>query len=151
MTKYFSGSFPELISGSRLKNLNSTLKYDHIKPTNLINNFSSFFNNYILPNLFVIILFSLIIFFLFIKYILKKKKDKLEQFNPPDPSCHQTTDIDNIDNINNIDDINTGVNNSWVDQLDTNIINPYPDDSVHFGTAYNRESLNKLATIMFDN
>lgn len=103
----FDGSVPNLISKRTLEDIESYLNVPYKDEENkVINGLGAFYNNYISPNLFPIIVISLLIIYLTIKYILKKdreekeiideeKKEKLERVkkhifktkNPPsDPS-----------------------------------------------------------------
>lgn len=81
---FFSGTNPDLISNKVLKEINKSLI---AKPVDvpilpsLGDNMSSFYSNYIQPNLFPIIVFVLITIYLFIKYVLKRDKDEKKNDN----------------------------------------------------------------------
>lgn len=75
----FDGSVPNLISKRTLEDIDSYLNVPHIDPENkVINGLGAFYNNYISPNLFPIIVISLLIIYLTIKYILKKDREEKE-------------------------------------------------------------------------
>jgi len=98
--EYFSGVQPDLISGKSLKDLNTTL----LKPVPNIQpvwkeNVSGFYNNYVAPNVFPIIMIVLVGIFLLIKYIMKNEK---EHFNPSKPIKKQKNRNHYVDGKNDI-------------------------------------------------
>ncbi len=75
----FDGSVPNLISKRTFEDIDSYLNIPHKDSENkVINGLGAFYNNYISPNLFPIIVISLLIIYLLIKYILKKDREEKE-------------------------------------------------------------------------
>jgi uncharacterized membrane protein len=77
-TATFDGSKPNLISKKTIKDIESMLNLpDLYKNDNKlnVNNIGSFYDNYILPNLFPIIVIFILVIYLSIKYVLKNKKE----------------------------------------------------------------------------
>jgi hypothetical protein len=81
----FDGSKPNLISSKTLKDIESNLDIPGITESNkVINGLGTFYENYILPNMFPLIVIFLLILYLTIKYIIKKdreEKDLNGEFN----------------------------------------------------------------------
>jgi hypothetical protein len=75
----FDGSNPNLISSKTIKDIESQLDLaDRDDGNKVINGIGSFYNNYLSPNLFPIIVVSLLALYLTIKYILKKDREERE-------------------------------------------------------------------------
>jgi len=75
--EYFSGTIPELISSKTIKNISKTLQTGgDISPPSWTENVVTFYQNYIQPNLFPIIVLIIISVYLFIMYVLKRDKDE---------------------------------------------------------------------------
>lgn len=73
----FDGSKPDLISSKLLKDIESKLDIKNIDNGNkVLNGLGSFYENYILPNMFPLIVIMLLILYLTIKYILKKDREE---------------------------------------------------------------------------
>lgn len=73
----FDGSLPDLISNKMIKNIESRLDVTRGNDNNhVINGLGSIYNNYIAPNLFPIIVVSLLCIYLTIKYVLKKDREE---------------------------------------------------------------------------
>lgn len=78
--EYFSGTHPELISNKIIKKLDNELNVDFVHQPKLTDNISSFYTNFIKPNMFPILIFILFAAFLLLKYAIKQdKKQKKEQ------------------------------------------------------------------------
>lgn len=75
----FDGSVPNLISKRTLEDIDSYLNVPYKDSENkVINGLGAFYNNYISPNLFPIIVISLLVIYLSIKYVLKKDREEKE-------------------------------------------------------------------------
>jgi hypothetical protein len=75
----FDGSVPNLISKRTLEDIDSYLNIPYKDSENkVINGLGAFYNNYISPNLFPIIVITLLIIYLTIKYILKRDREEKE-------------------------------------------------------------------------
>jgi len=73
----FDGSKPNLISNKTLKDIESNLDIPGITESNkVINGLGTFYENYILPNMFPLIVIFLLILYLTIKYIIKKDREE---------------------------------------------------------------------------
>ena len=76
----FDGSKPNLISSKTLEDIESKLDIIGIDEGNrVLNGLGSFYENYILPNMFPLIVIALLILYLTIKYILKKDREEREE------------------------------------------------------------------------
>lgn len=76
----FDGSKPNLISSKTLKDIE--FKLDTQSPdegNRVLNGLGSFYENYVSPNMFPIIVIVLLILYLTIKYILKKDREEKEE------------------------------------------------------------------------
>jgi hypothetical protein len=75
---FFSGSKPNLISNQTLEKMEEMLKPgpNDIKHVKMTDNLNSFYDNYILPNLFFFILFTILAMYLYYRYWSKKKQMK---------------------------------------------------------------------------
>jgi hypothetical protein len=82
--EFFSNSKPDLINKKTIRTMEKMLvMVEPIKEPTVIDSFCSFYNNYISPNLFVLILLIIFCLFLTYKYFLKQsKEDELEDFRP---------------------------------------------------------------------
>jgi F0F1-type ATP synthase assembly protein I len=75
----FDGSKPDLISNKILKDIESKLDTPGIEEGNkVLNGLGAFYENYILPNMFPLIVIMLLILYLTIKYVLKKDREENE-------------------------------------------------------------------------
>jgi hypothetical protein len=75
----FDGSKPNLISSKTLKDIESKLDTQGIDEGNrVLNGLGSFYDNYISPNMFPLIVIMLLVIYLTIKYILKKDREERE-------------------------------------------------------------------------
>jgi hypothetical protein len=73
----FDGSKPNLISSKTIEKFENQYNPIQIDNNNIIiSNNESFYKRYIRPNMFAIIVISLFVLYLFIKYTLKKNKEK---------------------------------------------------------------------------
>lgn len=73
----FEGTQPNLISKTTIKELEDTLGLNNnIDNERMLNGIGSFYDNYIAPNLFPIIVICLLILYLTIKYVIKRDKDE---------------------------------------------------------------------------
>lgn len=73
----FDGSKPNLISKTTLKELEKTIGLNNNEMDDkMLNGIGSFYENYISPNLFPIIVICLLILYLTIKYIIKRDRDE---------------------------------------------------------------------------
>jgi len=74
----FDGSTPNLISSRTLKDIETKLNVpDTVDNGNRVfNGIGHFYNEYILPNLFALIVVSLLIIYLAIRYILKRDREE---------------------------------------------------------------------------
>lgn len=83
----FDGSQPNLVSNKLIADIEARLKLNSPSNNNtnkVINGLGTFYNDYILPNLFPIIVITLLVLYLTIKYILKRdreEKAKLAKLN----------------------------------------------------------------------
>jgi uncharacterized membrane protein len=77
----FDGSKPNLISGKTLRDIESTLNIpDNIDDSNkVLNGIGNFYNEYVVPNLFPLIVISLFIIYLTIRYILKRDREERDE------------------------------------------------------------------------
>ena len=76
----FDGSKPNLISSKTIKELESKLNDLPVynDSNKIFNGLETFYENYIMPNMFPLIVITLLILYLIIKYILKKDRDEKE-------------------------------------------------------------------------
>jgi|694.fasta_scaffold103803_4 hypothetical protein len=85
---FFSGTQPAIVSEKTINKISKPI--DPIKQITIVSwsdNLSGFYENYIKPNMFPLIIFILVGIFLFIKYVMKydkdeKKKETFASFNP---------------------------------------------------------------------
>lgn len=81
----YSKTKPKLVSDEILKNLGKTFKVATVKQTQWEDSIGNFYEDYVRPNLFALIVFGLLIVFLTIRYVLKennkKKKTKIKKIN----------------------------------------------------------------------
>lgn len=76
----FDGSKPNLISSKTLKDIESKLDTQGIDEGNrVLNGLGSFYENYISPNMFPLIVIMLLALYLTIKYVLKKDREEREE------------------------------------------------------------------------
>ena len=81
----FNGNIPNLINNKILKDIEFDLDAPfEEKSNNMINGIGSFYSNYIEPNLFPLIVISLLALYLTIKYILKRDREENEISNTED-------------------------------------------------------------------
>jgi large-conductance mechanosensitive channel len=78
-TYTFDGSKPNLISNKTIKDIESRLDIPFNEENKVIIGIGSFYNNYILPNMFPIIVISLLALYLTIKYVLKKDREEKDE------------------------------------------------------------------------
>ena len=75
--EFFSGSTPNLVSKKSIKNMENLVHVDNpIKEVSITDSFSSFYNYFIEPNIFIISLVIIFILFLVYKYYTKEDKPK---------------------------------------------------------------------------
>ena len=84
----FDGSEPNLISSKTLADIESKLNNafdtnDSDNGNRVINGLGSFYTNYVTPNMFPLIVIALLIFYLVIRYILKKDREERELNEDP--------------------------------------------------------------------
>ena len=72
----YSNTKPQLVSSKILKQLGKTFKVPKIEQTKWTDSMSNFYEEYIRPNLFALIVFALLTIFLTIKYIIKNDRHK---------------------------------------------------------------------------
>jgi large-conductance mechanosensitive channel len=78
----FDGSKPNLISSKVIKDIESKLDCPTSDDGNkVINGIGYFYHNYISPNMFPIIIISVLILYLTIKYVLKRDREEKEEFS----------------------------------------------------------------------
>ena len=85
---FFSGTQPAIVSEKTINKISKPI--DPIKQITIVSwsdNLSGFYENYIKPNMFPLVIFILVGIVLFIKYIMKydkdeKKKENFVSFNP---------------------------------------------------------------------
>lgn len=81
----YSNSKPQLVSNKILKQLGKTFKVTNVEQTQWSNSMGNFYEDYVQPNLFAIIVFVLLTLFLTIRYALKidenKKKAKIRKLS----------------------------------------------------------------------
>jgi hypothetical protein len=81
----FNGNTPNLINNKTLKDIELDLDVPfEEKSNNMINGIGSFYSNYIEPNLFPLIVISLLALYLTIKYIIKRDREENEILNTED-------------------------------------------------------------------
>jgi uncharacterized membrane protein len=79
----FSGTKPNLINHSIIKELESKINVE-FNDNNIVEGWKGFYENYIQPNLLAIIVISLFILYLIIKYVIKKDEDEKKEKNEID-------------------------------------------------------------------
>ena len=72
----FIGSEPDLINNRIITAIETPLTISHTNKSNLFNGMSIFYNNYIEPNMFPLIVLSLSVLYLSIKYVIKRDNDE---------------------------------------------------------------------------
>lgn len=81
----FNGNTPNLINNKILKDIELDLDVPfEEKSNNMINGIGSFYSNYVEPNLFPLIVISLLALYLTIKYIIKRDREENEVLNTED-------------------------------------------------------------------
>lgn len=84
--EFFSNSKPDLINKKTVRSMEKMLSFKNpIRELSVIDSFASFYDTYISPNIFVLILLILFCLFLAYKYIAKQTKideDNKEEFRP---------------------------------------------------------------------
>lgn len=75
----FEGVQPNLISKKILNEIENKINTPIINNNYVIKGIGSFYNEYILPNMFPLIMLSILCIYLVIKYILKKDKEQKKQ------------------------------------------------------------------------
>jgi len=75
-TDFFSGAKPSLISSKMLKDINKHLEFSASDGPTWGQSVGGFYENYIKPNIFPIVIFAVFAIFLLIRYLIKKDKDK---------------------------------------------------------------------------
>ena len=78
--EFFSKTTPNLVSKKTLKGMEQILAKDPVKEIGISDNFGNFYNNYISPNTFVLMLFIIFCLFLFYRYTIKQANN--ENFVP---------------------------------------------------------------------
>ncbi len=75
---FFSGSQPNLITNQTLEKMENMLKNspNDVKNVKLADNLNTFYENYISPNLFFFILFTILAIYLYYRYWAKNKQHK---------------------------------------------------------------------------
>lgn len=71
---FFSGSMPNLVSDKVIKKITKIFK--DAESVTVTNHLSNFYDNYIKPNLFALLMFVTLALFLTVKYFVKKYKDE---------------------------------------------------------------------------
>lgn len=80
--EFFSNSKPDLINKKTMRNIEKMLVIQNpVKELTVIDSFFSFYENYISPNIFVLILLIMFGMFLAYRYLAKQNKE-LEDFRP---------------------------------------------------------------------
>lgn len=76
----FDGSKPNLIDNKTIRDIESRLALPYDDEGNrVLNGLGSFYNDYIVPNMFPLIVIFLLIIYLTIKYVLKKDREEKEE------------------------------------------------------------------------
>lgn len=144
----FDGSKPNLVSSRTLKDIEIKLNVpDNIDNSNKVfNSIGTFYSDYIMPNLFPLIVISLFIIYLAIRYVLKRdqeerdevetekieKRDRINKhiIKTNQKSSSSSTNQKSSSSPINQNDENFGINNGDnVDNADKNK-NTYIDDQV---------------------
>lgn len=75
---FFSGSQPNLITNQTMEKMENMLKFspNDVKNIKLADNLNTFYENYISPNLFFFILFTILAIYLYYRYWAKNKQHK---------------------------------------------------------------------------
>jgi hypothetical protein len=101
----YSNSKPQLVSHKTLKQLGKTFKVTNVEQIQWTESVGSFYEDYIQPNLFAIIVFMMLVLFLTIRYALKvdekKKKSRIRKLSKKIryKTNHDDIDIDFPDNF----------------------------------------------------
>lgn len=72
----YSNTKPQLVSNKILKQLGKTFKVTHVEHTQWSDSMGNFYEDYVRPNLFAIIVFVILTLFLTIRYVLKADETK---------------------------------------------------------------------------
>jgi len=128
---FFSGTQPAIVSEKTINKISKPI--DPIKQITIVSwsdNLSGFYENYIKPNMFPLVIFILVGIILFIKYIMKydkdeKKKEKFVSFNPNKKLNKQKNYTYYVGN-----DVPVNINKKLTSKndLDPYIEDTYPDD-----------------------
>lgn len=128
----FDGSNPNLVSSKTLKDIETKLNVpnNNDNSNRMINGIGAFYNEYIAPNLFPLIVISLLIIYLTIKYVLKRDREEKEDREDEQNIKRERTKkhmlkIDPDDVINKMED---DVINKIEQELPTNISDMISDD-----------------------
>jgi hypothetical protein len=124
---FFSGTQPAIVSEKTINKISKPI--DPIKQITIVSwsdNLSGFFENYIKPNMFPLIIFILVGIVLFIKYIMKydkdeKKKENFLSFNPNKKLNKQKNYSYYLGN-----DVPVNINNNLISKND---LDPYIEDT----------------------
>ena len=124
----FDGSCPKLVSNKLIKEIESKLKLSTKDDGNrIINSVGSFYNEYVSPNMFPIIVLTLLVIYLLIKYIIKRDREEREEREKLEKENKDVKEsiTQHMIKTNNIEDGNTKIK---TDNERINILDQINDD-----------------------
>jgi len=100
----FIGSEPDLINNRIMKELENQLNIPHTSlNSNIFKGVGSFYNNLIEPNMFPIIIITLLFIYLTIKYVIKRDNDEKNINNSEaDSDSLENIQMTNLEKTNNL-------------------------------------------------
>lgn len=129
-----SSSKPLLVSDKTIKQLEKTFRVARVEQTGWTESMGNFYEEYIQPNMFAIIVFFLLFLFLTIRYVLKSEENKKKATIRKLKKKIKYNDIDNYDNFNEY--ITRKKYNQTRDNLDINLPIYNDQSSVFDGSIY---------------
>uniref|UniRef100_A0A6C0EC37 Uncharacterized protein n=1 Tax=viral metagenome TaxID=1070528 RepID=A0A6C0EC37_9ZZZZ len=153
--EYFSGTHPELISNKIIKKLDNELNVDFVHQPKLTDNISSFYTNFIKPNMFPILIFILFAAFLLLKYAIKQdKKTKRKNKHRDDYENETMEDTTESKSLHYVDIMDPDNENGGIDVMDENE-NEYTEmpistgDMIRQSKSDDRRIIDNLAKTIF--
>ena len=75
----YDGSHPNLVSNKLIKEIESKLNISKNNDNKIINGVGNFYNEYVVPNMFPIIVLTLLVIYLLVKYVMKRDREEREK------------------------------------------------------------------------
>lgn len=147
---FFSNTQPNLLNDKALNSFNKIFKIDNEIKLTTGEHLIKMYDNYIKPNLFALIIISLVFIFLFIKYIVKKYNEEIKIKEEIDNINNETNENNNDDNkeieLEKIS-INTETNENEKGDKEKNVNSSF----IELNEEYNRAVMENTGEIMSNN